>query len=219
MDLLTLASSLVPGALVTLEVTVLAALTALLAAVAAGLARLSPWPWLRGLTRVYVEIFRGTSALVQIFYFFFVLPIIGLKLPPLLAGVLALGLNFGAYGSEVVRAAILNVPAGQREAAVALNLTPAQTMRRIILPQALAAMLPPFGNLLIDLLKATSLLSLITIGDLTFAGKKLVQSQGHITEVYSLVLVFYFILALFVGRLMRAAERRVARNLGLEGLP
>lgn len=217
MDLMPLVSGLIPGVLVTLEATILSALVALVVAMAAGLARLSPWPWLRGITLVYVEIFRGTSALVQLFYFFFVLPIIGIKLSPLLAGVLALGLNFGAYGSEVVRAAILNVPRGQREAAVALNMTPAQTMRRIILPQAFVAMLPPFGNLLIDLLKATSLLSLITIGDLTFAGKKMVQSYGNITEVYSLLLVFYFILALCIGRIMKAAERRATRGLGLGG--
>ncbi len=218
MDFVTIAYGLLPGVLITLEATVLSALVALAVSLVAGLARLSPWRWLRGLTMVYVEIFRGTSALVQLFYFFFVLPVVGIRLSPMAAGVLALGLNFGAYGSEVVRAAILNVPRGQREAAVALNMTPIQTLRRIILPQAFVAMLPPFGNLLIDLLKATSLLSLITIADLTFAGRKLVQSQGHITEVYTLLLLFYFIIALAVGRIMRLAERRATRGLGLGGV-
>lgn len=205
---------LLKGALVTIEVTVLSAAVALLVSIVVGLVRLSPSRILRVIAVIYVEIFRGTSAMVQIFYFFFVLPIFGIDLGPMTAGVLALGLNFGSYGSEVVRAAILNVPRGQHEAAIALNYSPGLAMRRIIFPQALAAMLPPFGNLLIDLLKATSLLSLITISDLTFAGKMLVQGQGHVTEVYSLVLIFYFIMALALGWLMQAAERRVPGAAG-----
>ena len=216
MDIFSIVPRLLEGAVVTLEVTALSALVAFLVSMATGLARLSPWWWLRGTATVYVEIFRGTSALVQIFYFFYVLPIIGIRLSPVVAGVLALGLNFGAYGSEVVRASILNVPRGQREAAAALNMTPFQTLWRVVLPQAFATMMPPFGNLLIDLLKATSLLSLITISDLTFVGKKLIQAQGHMTEVYILVLLFYFAMAVVLGRLMQAAERRVTRHLGTE---
>lgn len=180
-----------------------------------GLARLSPWRLIRILVAVYVEVFRGTSAIVQVFYFFFVLPLVGIRLSPLTAGVLALGLNFGAYGSEIVRAAITNVDRGQREAAIALNMTPALTMRRIILPQALAAMLPSFGNLMIDLLKATSLLSLITLSELTFAGKVIVQGQGHVTEVYVLVLLIYFVISLALGRIFKLAEHRVAVGLHL----
>lgn len=117
-----------------------------------------------------MEVFRGTSALVQLFWFYFVLPMFGMKLPALLVGIVVLGANAGAYGAEVVRGAILAVPAGQREAAVALNLTRARTIWRIILPQAVPAMLPPTGNLLIELLKNTALVSLITITDLTFRG-------------------------------------------------
>jgi polar amino acid transport system permease protein len=206
---------LLGGALVTLKLTALSALVALGVSLGVGILRLSRWQVVRGLALLYVEIFRGTSALVQIFYFFFVLPLLGIRLSPLTAGVLALGLNFGSYGSEVVRAAILNVPRGQREAAVALNLSRATTLRRIILPQAFVAMLPPFGNLLIDLLKSTSLLSLITLSDLTFAGKVIVQGQGHVTDVYVLVLLIYFVMAFLLGRFMREAERRVSRGLHL----
>lgn len=217
MDFLIPLPTLLKGALVTIEATGLSAVVALVIAFVAGLARLSPRAWIRTLTAIYVEIFRGTSALVQIFYFFFVLPLAGIDLSPMTAGVLALGLNFGAYGSEVVRAAVLNVPRGQHEAAVALNFTPGLALRRIVLPQAFVAMLPPFGNLLIDLMKATSLLSLVTISDLTFAGKLMVQSRGHITETYSLILLIYLILSLVLGRIMRAAEKRASRGLGLEG--
>jgi len=215
MIVLSFLPKLLGGALVTLKLTALSALVALGVSLGVGILRLSRWQAVRGLALLYVEIFRGTSALVQVFYFFFVLPLLGIRLSPLTAGVLALGLNFGSYGSEVVRAAILNVPRGQREAAIALNLSRATTLRRIILPQAFVAMLPPFGNLLIDLLKSTSLLSLITLSDLTFAGKVIVQGQGHVTDVYVLVLLIYFVMAFLLGRLMREAERRVSRGLHL----
>jgi polar amino acid transport system permease protein len=215
MLLLSFLPRLLDGALVTLELTILSAVVALAVSVIMGVLRLSRLRVVRGLAALYVEIFRGTSALVQVFYFFFVLPLLGVRLNPLLAGVLALGLNFGSYGSEVVRAAILGVPKGQREAAIALNLPTSVTLRRIVLPQAFVAMLPPFGNLLIDLLKSTSLLSLITLNDLTFAGKVIVQGQGHVTEVYVLVLLLYFGMALLLGRVMKGAEQRVTRGLHL----
>jgi polar amino acid transport system permease protein len=216
MSLLTLLPKLLAGACVTLEVTLLSALVAFAVSLTVGIVRISGWRFMRGLAVIYVEVFRGTSALVQIFYFFFVLPVLGIRLSPLSAGVLALGLNFGAYGSEIVRAAILGVPRGQWEAAVALNFPSKLAMWRIIFPQAFVTMLPSFGNLLIDLLKATSLLSLITISDLTFAGKVLVQGQGHITEIYVLVLLLYFAMSFGLGRLMSSAEKRVARSLRLD---
>ena len=204
---------LLKGALVTLELTALSAFVALVVSISVGLFRLSPWRFVRSIMVAYVEIFRGTSALVQVFYFFFVLPMLGIDLSPTTAGVAALGLNFGAYGSEIVRTAILNVPRGQSEAAIALNYSPLLTMQRIIFPQAFITMLPSFGNQLIDLLKATSLLSLITIGDLTFAGKMLVQSSGHVTEIYALVLSIYFVIALVLGRAMQAAEARIGSSM------
>ena len=206
---------LLGGVVVTLQVTGLSAGLALIMSFAAGLSRLAPWRPIRLVTGFYVELFRGTSAIVQVFYFFFVLPLLGLELTPLTAGVLALGLNFGAYGSEVVRAAVLNVDRGQREAGVALNMTSRQIMRRILLPQALVAMLPSFGNLLIDLLKATSLVSLITLSDLTFAGKAVVQAQGRAPEVYVLVLFIYFAIAVALGWFVRVLERRASQGLGL----
>src|SRR5690606_13742339 len=118
----------------------------------------------RAVARVYMEFFRGTSILVQLFWLFYAMPILtGYQLDKLFAGILALGLNLGAYGSEVVRGAVQAVPPGQREAAVALNFSPYQRMRYVILPQAFVEMVPPMNNLLIELLKATSLLSAITV--------------------------------------------------------
>lgn len=206
---------LLRGAVTSLEITATATLLGLSFAFLAALARISRSRVLRVIAAVYVEVFRGTSALVQIFYFFYVLPFLGLNLDAFLAGVLALSLNQGAYGTEVVRAAVLGVDRGQREAAIALNMSPFVTLRRIILPQALVAMLPPFGNLVIETLKASSLLSLITITDLAFAGKQLLKRTGDITVVYLLVLLIYWVMSLGIAELIRRAEIFTARQLHL----
>ncbi len=187
---------LLQGAVLTVEIAVLGCLLAVVAGVLAALARMyGPRP-LRWLATTYVEIFRGTSALVQLFWLFFVLPQFGVTLPPFLVAVLALGLNVGAYGSEVVRGAILGVARGQWEATTALNMTRPQALRRIILPQAFVAMIPPWGNLFIELLKATSLVSLITLADLTFKAQTLNQSTFKTVPIFTLVLLMYLALSL-----------------------
>ena len=150
------------GALVTAQLTVYGSILALAAAFLAGLGRLSQWRAIRWLSTVYIEFFRGTSIYVQLFWAYFVLPFMGISLSPLAAGIMALGLNVGAYAAEVVRGAILSVPRDQYEATTALNLTRFQRMRHVILPQALPLMLPTFGNNAIELLKATAVVSLIS---------------------------------------------------------
>ena len=125
-------------------------------------------------------------------------------------GILVLGLNAGAYGSEVVRGAIQAVPREQSEAAMALNLTQRQTLWRIILPQALLPMIPPFGNLLIELLKGTALVSLITLSELTFQGQILRAATLRSGEIFGLILVLYFLLALGISFAMRHLERRIS---------
>jgi polar amino acid transport system permease protein len=114
-----------------------------------------------------------------------------------------------------VRGAIVQVPRGQLEAATALNMTAGQRMRYVVLPQAILAMLPPLGNLLVDLLKATSLVSLITLSDLTFEGKILQGTLGHPLEIFALVLMVYFVINFVLTRLVRRLERRVTRGLGI----
>ncbi len=210
--------SLLSGAAVTLQVTVLSAIVALVVAFAAGLARLSRWRAVRLATTVYVELFRGTSTIVQLYYFFFVLPLVGIILAPLETAVIVLGLNTGAYGSEVVRAAILNVPRAQVEATVALNMSRFVAMRRVIIPQAIQTMLPPFGNLLIEMMKSTALTSLITIADLAFQGRQWARNTGQVTETYVAVLLIYFLIAFPLARGVRVVERRVGRNVRVERL-
>lgn len=187
------------------------------AAVIAGLSRISLIAPLRWLAASYIEVFRGTSALVQLFWFYFVLPLFGVSLAATTVGILVLGLNAGAYGAEVVRGAILAVPKGQWEAALSLNLSRWNTIRRIVLPQAVPAMLPPAGNLLIELLKNTSLVSLITITDLTFSAQILRAETLKTTEIFSLVLLMYFGAAMVIALLMRLLERWLARSQGRVG--
>lgn len=215
---LDLLPSLLEGLVVTLKLTAGSAVVALICSFAAGLGRLAPWWILRFPASAYVEIFRGTSALVQLFWFYFVLPFFGVDMNAMTAGILVLGLNTGSYGAEVVRGAILAVPQGQKEAAIALNFSPFHRMRRVIVPQALVAMIPPAGNLLIELLKNTALVSLITLSELTFSAQTLRADTLRTTEIFGLVLLLYFAVALLFTFCMRQIERYLGLGRDLGGL-
>ena len=204
---------LLQGAALTVRIAALGSLLAVAMAVLAALARMYGVGPLRWLATVYVEIFRGTSALVQLFWLFFVLPQFGVTLDAFLVAVLALGLNVGAYGSEVVRGAILSVPRGQWEAATALNMSRPQMLRRIVLPQAFVAMIPPWGNLFIELLKSTALVSLITLSDLAFRAQQMNQTTLRTVPIFTLVLLIYLAMSLTVTIAMRLLERRMALGL------
>jgi polar amino acid transport system permease protein len=206
-------AGLLEGAGVTVEITFGGSLLALLCAFIAAMAKMyGPWP-VRYLAVVYIEIFRGTSALVQLFWLFFVLPHFGITLRPLSVAILALGLNVGAYGAEVVRGAVTAVPRGQWEASVALNMTRFQALRRIVLPQAVVAMIPPWGNLFIELLKASALVSLITISDLAFKAQEMNATTYRTVEIFSIVLVFYLAIAMLITIAMQTLEQFAARGL------
>ena len=206
--------ALVEGLRVTLQLTLGGALLALLLALLAGLGRRSRLPWLRWPAATYVEVFRGTSAMVQLFWFYFALPFFGLSLPALITGVLVLGLNSGAYGAEVVRSAVANVPAGQWEAGRALNIDDRRILFRIVLPQALAMMLPPAGNLLIELMKNTALVSLITLSELTFTAQVQRAATLDTVPLFGLTLLIYFLVAQLLLTGMRRIERAVTRHRG-----
>lgn len=189
---------------------------ALVMAFLAGLGRLSPVRPLKWLAVGYIEFFRGTSALVQMFWMFYALPYFGVSLEPLTAGILTLGLNIGAYGAEVVRSAILAVPRSQREAGIALNYSPLQRLRHIELPQAIPMMLPPFGNLAVDLMKLSAVASLIMIGDLTFRAQLIRNSTGETLWPFMAILVIYFVIASSILAVVSLAERRL--SAGREGV-
>jgi polar amino acid transport system permease protein len=168
---------------------------------------------LRWLAVTYVEFFRGTSALVQLFWLFFVLPDFGISMEAFTVAVLGLGLNVGAYGAEVVRGAIQGIQRGQWEATTALNMTRWQALRRVILPQAFVAMIPPWGNLFIELLKSTALVSLITMSDLTFRAKTLNDATLKTITIFSLALLIYLVLSLSITIGMRRLERVALRGM------
>ena len=203
---------LLKGMAVTVELTVGAAVLAVPLGLIAGYARSSRRPWLRAPASCYVEVFRGTSTLVQLFWFYYVLPLFGLSLPAVAVGIGVLALNSGAYGAEIVRGAIAAVPREQYEAAMALNMTRPQMMWRIIVPQAIPAMLPPTGNLLIELLKNTALVSLITINELTSNAQILRAESLRTAELFGLILVMYFATASVISAGMRQAEGAFARS-------
>ncbi|GAA3364434.1 ectoine/hydroxyectoine ABC transporter permease subunit EhuC [Streptomyces antimycoticus] len=206
---------LLPGVWITIQLTLFSAVFAAAVAFGIGIARTSRLWIVRFLTGFYVEIFRGTSALVLMFWLFFVMPLaFGYQLVSMWAAVLALGLTYGAYGSEIVRGAIASVAPAQREAAIALSFTPAQRMRRVILPQAIPEMIPPFNNLLIELLKATALVSAVSVADITFAAQLSRLATGDSLEIYAIILVLYFVLAFVLTRLMRLLERRAKAGIG-----
>jgi polar amino acid transport system permease protein len=203
------------GTVVTILLTLASAILAIIIALAAGLMRMARNGLVRGVATVYIEIFRGTSLLVQLYWIFFVLPLFGITLEKFTAGFVAVGMNLGAYGAELVRGAVMSVPRGQWEAALALNMSPFKRMRRVILPQALLIMLPPWGNLLIELLKGTALVSLIAVADLMFQSKQINGTTFMSAEAFGTALIIYYVIARFmITPFMRWLERVMSRRLG-----
>jgi polar amino acid transport system permease protein len=210
-------SVLSAGLLPTIELTVGGIVLATVMSFVAGLANTSRSRTVRVIVRIYVEGWRGTSELVQLFWIYFAVPLLlGLQIVPLWAGVIVLGLNHGAYGAEIVRGAVGSVAREQIEGAVALNFTTVQRMFRVVLPQAVVEMLPSFNTLFIQLLKATSIVSLITVPELTYQAKQILipvfSSQTPL--ILLMVLVLYLILSILITIAMRYLERLAARRIG-----
>jgi polar amino acid transport system permease protein len=181
-----------------------------------GLMRLSKNWLILTIATIYIEFFRGTSLLIQLYWIYYVLPLlINLSLEAFYAGFIALGLNFGAYGAEIVRGSIQAVPKAQWEAGKALNMKPFLQMRRIIIPQTFPHLLPPFSNLMVELLKATALVSLISVTDLMFMSKVFNQTHWMSLQVFGTALIIYYILArFFLTPFLRWLEILAARKIG-----
>lgn len=168
----------------------------------------------RFLARVVIEVFRGSSLVVQLFFFYYVLPLLGYKLAPLLCGIIALGLNYGAYGAEVVRGALNSVPQGQIDAATALNFSAWQRLTRVLFPQAWAMMVPSLANLLIHLLKGTAFASYITLHDLTAGIVELRKATSDTLFSFGIGLLIYLVLAYVLTVVMNVVETRAKHKLG-----
>src|SRR5688572_12716828 len=211
--------ALLDGAWLTVQIFAYAALLGTALALLFGIMGLSEKRLLRGISRVYVEVARGASAIVLLFYAAFAVPIIlGVRSGStfvFVAGVIALGINMGGYGAEVVRTGIQSVPRGQTEATIALNLRTRDRLRHVILPQAFVVMIPPYGNLSIEVLKGTALVSLVGISDLTSEAQNLrVQQAIQDNRTPSLVifgtaLVIYFIFSQVLALFFRWLEKRI----------
>ncbi|QQK79416.1 ectoine/hydroxyectoine ABC transporter permease subunit EhuC [Salicibibacter cibi] len=186
-------------------------------AIVAGLARTSKLAIVRVVATIFVELFRGTSLLVQMFFFAFVFPSLApFTISTFLAGGLALGFNYGAYASEVVRGAVLSVPKGQTEAAISLNMSKFQRMRLVILPQAFRIMLPGIGNNSIELLKGTSLVYFISLADMTYRADILRGANTALSsqvEIYTYLLLTYFVIALPLVLLTRWLEKQASKGV------
>lgn len=197
----------------TIQIAIGAGAVALVASFLAGLGRLCPWRPVRWLASIYIEFFRGTSALSQLFWLFYVLPFFGVSLSPRLCAILGLGACFGAYGAEVVRGAFLAIPQSQRDALAALNFGSASGFRIVLLPQAMVLITPLFGNLAIELLKSTSLASLITIPDLTFHAHTIVNRTSDTGTIFLFTAIVYLLLAQILARSMRRLEAHLSRGV------
>jgi polar amino acid transport system permease protein len=211
--------NLFDGARTTLSVTGLAVAWGTAVAVVFGVGSLSPNRLVRSLIRFYVELLRGVSAIILLFWVYYALPLFGVSLSAMQAGILALGLNLSAYGTEIVRGAVQAVPRGQTEAAIAVNLSPWQRTKSIILPQAAIVILPPYGNLLIEVLKASSLVSFIALSDIMREARVMQTNDvADTVDIFVAVLVVYFAISLCITGCVRLLERRFGRGLGIRTL-
>jgi polar amino acid transport system permease protein len=206
--------TLVRGAGTTIQVTALAVLWGTVTAIALGVATTSASRIVRTVVRIYVEVLRGVSAIILIVWVYYALPLFGVSLSPLQAGVLALGLNLSAYGTEIVRGALQSIPRGQTEAAIAVNLTTRQRLWSVILPQAMATVLPPYGNLVIEIMKSSALVSLISLSDITQRAQNMrTQRDAPDTiDIFVAVLIIYFVISLGIAAVFRLLERRFSRG-------
>jgi polar amino acid transport system permease protein len=205
------------GLWVTVYATILGTLLATAIAFVLGLLSLNPHVVPRAIARVVVEFFRGTSLVVQLFWFVYALPVLtGYRLGDnRTMAIVALGLNFGAYGAEVVRGGIKSVPQPQREACTALNLKPIHRFRRVILPQAVPLMIPPAANLVVQLIKSTPLMFLVSVVDLFTVGDQMRQTETHsIALIYLGLGLVFFLLSMVVVALAQVLENRAKRRLG-----
>ncbi|CAG9223743.1 putative amino-acid ABC transporter permease protein y4tG [Paraburkholderia sabiae] len=199
---------LLQGLEITVLATVLGAIVAAVVGMVFAILRLSPNRAVANTTTAVVSFIRGTPLLVQLYFVFYVLPDIGIKMPALAAGVLALGLHYGTYAAEVYRSGIENVPRGQWEAAKACNLNPAQTWQHIILPEAVPPMLPALANYLISMFKETPLLSAITVLELMNEAKIIANTDYRYLEPMTLVGVLFLCISLIAVAAVRLLEKR-----------
>jgi len=212
------------GLWVTIQLSLISIAIASILALLGALGRLSTSPVAQGIAGFYISLFRGTPLLIQIYLIYLGLPQVGAQLTALgypqlgrmftltafQSGVLALSLNYGAYMSEIFRAGIQSISYGQREAAVAIGMTRLQTMRRVILPQAVRIIIPDIGNQFIAMQKDTAQVSVMGIWELTFRANRLARQESKFIEMFITAALLYWILTIVSSWLESRLERRLA---------
>jgi His/Glu/Gln/Arg/opine family amino acid ABC transporter permease subunit len=200
---------LAKGTLVTLQIALISGVLSILLGFALGLSALGNVRPLRLLVAGYVDFIRGTPLLIQIFLIFFALPVVGVRLDEIWAGIVALSINTAAYMAETVRGGVGSVERGQTEAARSIGMTQPQILTYILLPQALRPMVPPLTNELITMTKNTSLLSVISVYELTRAGQAIISVHFVPFEIYLLLALYYYVLIKSLSWFSRWVETRM----------
>ncbi|MBZ9601149.1 amino acid ABC transporter permease [Phyllobacterium chamaecytisi] len=201
------------GTLVTIALTASIVVLGLLMGLIAGLAQISRFAFLRWVSWAYIELFRCTPLLVQLLWFYYALPILtGIEMSAITAAVLTLSLYGGSFYAEVIRGGIVTIDAGQREAGLALGLTPARVMRRIILPQAIKQMIPPLMNQSIIQFKNTSLVSVLAVPDLLYQGQSAATETYRPLEVYTVIAIIYFVVLVPLTAIVKKSEKALRES-------
>jgi polar amino acid transport system permease protein len=200
---------LAEGLMATMKISLIAIVFGTALGVLLGLAAVTPIAQVRWCVRAYVDFIRGTPLLIQIFLVYFALPVIGIDMSEFWSGVTALSLNAGGFIAEIVRAGLSAIPKGQTEAAMALGLRPTQTLLLVLLPQIVRPALPPVTNELISLIKGSSLLSVISVYELTRAGQAIISERFVPLEIYALIALYYYAAISALAFLSRWLERRL----------
>lgn len=182
---------------------------ALVVGMLVALVRISGNRLLNAIAVVYVEVIRGTPLLVQLIYIYFVFPSMGISLSPVVAGIVGLGLNYGAYLSEVFRSSIQSVDPGQHEAALSLGYTPRKTLFKIVIPQSLVVAVPPVGNYFVAMLKDTALTSVIAVVEIVKTSNVLASSTFQTIPIYTAAALMYLILSIPLSRVLVVIERKI----------
>jgi polar amino acid transport system permease protein len=207
--------TLARASLVTIQATILGFLLAVTVGLLLAILRMSKSGWVAIPTAGFIEFIRSTPLLIQIFFVFFVFPEFGVNLSAMTAGVLAIGLHYGTYCSEVYRSGLANIPRGQWEASTALNLSGFHTFRDVIIPQAIPPVVPALGNYLVALFKETPLLSAIAVLELMQTAKILGSENFRYTEPITLVGLFFLVFSLVTAALIRQVERHFSQRGGM----
>lgn len=206
--------NLLYGALYTLGITASSVTIGVVLGLVVAMLRLGKSAWLRLPATVYVEALRGTPMLVQILLFYFgIFPMLGLnRLSAVYAGIVAAGLNSGAYLGEIFRGGILSIDKGQREAALSLGMKNHQVMRYVVLPQALANALPAIGNEFVTMIKDSSLVSVIAVSELTYRAMLVAARHYEYFTMYVGIALIYFVMTFTTSRLLAVLEKRLRRG-------